>query len=586
MITNIRFTNFKALSEFSISLNDFNILTGPNNNGKSTIIDGLRLLHRGYRFASRQTPKFLVNPFGKNAWGFIIPANSFDLNLGILQTDLDNASPSIIKFGFGNRKSLTLMFHPDHPAYLFFDTQNKIPRKATEFREEFPLSISIIPTLGPLEIDEELVGADYLKSVYGGRRSPRMFRSYWMYNLDKFDEFKQLVESTWPGMSVSYPEQLDRFDKKLTMFCEEERLPREVCWAGFGFQIWLQLLTHIINSKGADLIVVDEPEIYLHPDLQHKILDILRLYGANILIATHSVEIINSVDPSDVVLIDKKNKSAKRITDLSGLQSVSNILGSGQNIELTRLARGKKILFVEGKDMKLLSKLAKICKHEKLFLDSQITVIPIEGFSQHDKIIHTNWAFTQILGEELKIAVLLDRDYRADEDIEIVLNKLQKEVNYAHILKKKELENYFLIPTAISKAIDSRFEERIKSGSLAEKPEIDIVKILLELTDGLRSDILGQIIAHKYKMLQSQGKDVSTIFSRLSDEFEASWKDLDYRLNKASGKYLFTVLNEYLQKNYKISITYSLVSNHISHKDVDEDMISFFNGLEGFKNQL
>jgi len=583
MLTSIRFQNFKALEDFSISLKEFNILTGPNNNGKSTIIDGLRLLQRAYRYVSRTTPKFINNPFGNNSWGYEIPSNSFQLNLGILQTNFNTSDPSIIKFNMGLGKVLTLIFHTDYPVYLLFDTNNRIPKTATEFRKEFPLNISIIPTLGPFEIEENLLDETYVKTTYGTRRSPRMFRSFWFYNDEKFDEFKSLVEKTWAGMSISRPEKKDHFGKELIMFCEEERLTREICWSGFGFQIWLQLLTHIVNFKNADLIIVDEPEIYLHPDLQHKILDLLKEYDSNVLIATHSVEIINAVDPSSVILIDKKNKSAKRITDLAGLQNVANILGSGQNIELTRLARGKKILFVEGKDLKLLSKLSKICKSDFLFVDSIITIIAIEGFSQHDKIIHTNWAFTQILGEELKIAVLLDRDYRAEEEVELVLNKLKSEVSYAHILKKKELENYFLIPSALFKAIDSRLDDRVKSDIAVVKPSFDINSLLMELTDEFKSDILGQIVANRMKTLQKQGKDVSTIFSSLNSEFETNWKSLDYRLNIIPGKKFFSFLNDHLQQKYKISITYYQVANFINHSEIDNDLLSFFNELETFK---
>jgi hypothetical protein len=173
-----------------------------------------------------------------------------------------------------------------------------------------------------------------------------MFRSYWFYNPEYFLEFKAQVEKTWKGMSISFPERRSTFSKDIVMFCEEERMPREICWAGFGFQIWLQLLTHIINSKEANLIIVDEPEVYLHPDLQHKILDLLKVKQAKVVLATHSVEIINSIEPSEVLLIDKRNKTSKRITDLEGLQAISNILGSGQNIQLTRLARGEKKYFL------------------------------------------------------------------------------------------------------------------------------------------------------------------------------------------------------------------------------------------------
>ncbi len=37
-ISSIRFFNFKALSDYSLSLQGMNILVGPNNSGKSTIM--------------------------------------------------------------------------------------------------------------------------------------------------------------------------------------------------------------------------------------------------------------------------------------------------------------------------------------------------------------------------------------------------------------------------------------------------------------------------------------------------------------------------------------------------------------------
>jgi len=249
MITSIHFKNFKALDDFTIHVKDFNVLTGPNNNGKSTILDGIRVLQAAYRYSSRYNPKLLNLPFGlSDAWGYVIPESSIPITLANIQTNFNTEEPSLIKFRLTQNQSLTLLFHPEYPIYLFFDTPRKIPRTAKDFRNEFPLSISIVPTLGPFETDEELLDEDYVSRWYGSRRSPRMFRSYWFYNPENFNEFKQLVENTWEGTSISSPERKNPFSKELIMFCYEGRMPREICWAGFGFQIWLQLLTHIVTA--------------------------------------------------------------------------------------------------------------------------------------------------------------------------------------------------------------------------------------------------------------------------------------------------------------------------------------------------
>ena len=70
MITSIHFENFKAFVNYSISLKNFNILTGPNNNGKSTILDALRLLRGAYGYSSRFNPTYYEFPDGHEGYGY------------------------------------------------------------------------------------------------------------------------------------------------------------------------------------------------------------------------------------------------------------------------------------------------------------------------------------------------------------------------------------------------------------------------------------------------------------------------------------------------------------------------------------
>lgn len=59
-ITSIQFKNYKSFNHFSIALSSFNILVGPNNAGKSTIIGSLKILAEGIRRAKAKLPKSII----------------------------------------------------------------------------------------------------------------------------------------------------------------------------------------------------------------------------------------------------------------------------------------------------------------------------------------------------------------------------------------------------------------------------------------------------------------------------------------------------------------------------------------------
>ena len=115
-----------------------------------------------------------------------------------------------------------------------------------------------------------------------------------------------------------------------------------------------------LRAKGSSLVVVDEPEIYLHPDAQRQLLGIIRDIGAPAIIATHFSEIMAEAEPSDIVLIDKSKHSGERLKDVTSAQRSLDLVGSAQNITLTALARSRRVLFAEGDyDFKVLRRFAR-----------------------------------------------------------------------------------------------------------------------------------------------------------------------------------------------------------------------------------
>ena len=62
----------------------------------------------------------------------------------------------------------------------------------------------------------------------------------------------------------------------------------------------------MLNPENS-IILIDEPELSLHPKWQQRIVDVYRKIGENnqIIIATHSPHILGSVKKENIILLDK-----------------------------------------------------------------------------------------------------------------------------------------------------------------------------------------------------------------------------------------------------------------------------------------
>ncbi len=110
-IRRMEFSNFKALKSYSLSLQEVNILVGPNNSGKSTIIGALRTLDAAVRAAlSRAPTRIFIGD--KMVVGYRIPDESVPISLENVQTDY-NGAESRVTFYLSNGNSLVLIFPDD-----------------------------------------------------------------------------------------------------------------------------------------------------------------------------------------------------------------------------------------------------------------------------------------------------------------------------------------------------------------------------------------------------------------------------------------------------------------------------------------
>ena len=532
-----------------------------------------------HAFASRRAPQ-RINVNDETVVGYEIPTSQIPISLTNIHSDYQSDQETSVVFKLDNGNELRLEFYNNSRCILTADAKQGTTN-TQQFKRNFPNTIYSFPTLGPLEEEEGLLTDEYVRQSMGTRRAHRMFRNIWYRWSTEFPIFQRLVEQTWEGMTVSRPELDMSYPPRLSMFCKEGRVDRELCWAGFGFQVWLQILTHIVNSANASVLVVDEPEIYLHPDLQHKLFQLLKATGQQIILATHSAEIVNEAEHDEVLLINKSKKSANRVTDIDGLQEALFSIGAAQNIHLARLSRGRKILFLEGNDLRLLKRFALRFGFTDFANDVNITVVPIGGFSQRQRIQHAAWTFEKVLKAEIAISALLDRDYRSHEEILELVTEARKTVPHFHILAGKEIENYLLVSPAIESAIADRLKERASKKTTVS---VKIVgQMLAAIADEMKSSVLSQYISNKMRYFHNRtSKDPATVAEEAISLLDQAWQDASSRLMVVPGKQMLAALNSQLQEEFGISITAAQIIRNLAPDEIAEDLRDILQNLNDF----
>lgn len=122
MFTAVKFRNFKSLRDFSIRLKMINVLVGPNNAGKSTILDAFRIMMAAHNFASRRNPTG-IQIGDKIELGYDIPISQIPISLANIHSDYLTNRETSVEFIIDNGNKLKLSFYENSRCILSFDTQ-------------------------------------------------------------------------------------------------------------------------------------------------------------------------------------------------------------------------------------------------------------------------------------------------------------------------------------------------------------------------------------------------------------------------------------------------------------------------------
>jgi putative ATP-dependent endonuclease of the OLD family len=349
IISEVQIVNYKSISSERFELSEYTPLVGYNNAGKSNILSAIKWLLRrsslsvdafhqpGNPVAMEGTIQGidqnllqLLPANHRNSIGPYIlneelkirrvqnqPGDSTTLiRLFVLNPNAADPNDPWVANPAGIDNALTALFpEPIHIGAMENAEEDVSKSKAgTTIGKLLGEIIEPIEDVYGQNVRNILDGLKVLLDAEGAKRAPE---------LTQFDQaVNQKIDAFFPGVNIKLhiptPELKEIFSKGTIKVYEEHILNgRDISSLGRGAQrsIQMSLIRHLAdlkrnaqNAHTTTLLLLDEPELYLHPQAIEIIRDSLKVLatqGYQVIFSTHSAQMITHEDVANTILVRK-----------------------------------------------------------------------------------------------------------------------------------------------------------------------------------------------------------------------------------------------------------------------------------------
>jgi hypothetical protein len=364
VIRQVTIERFKRFERVQFSLPGHVVLAGPNNTGKTTILQaiaawGLALdRFRERNDIQRHGGYYPKVPIARQAFS-AVPLRQFDLLWP--QRDYKGTATVTIRT---DHWTLPMEFHADSTEQIYVRPPAAVEPAMIKAAQ---LPMAFVPPMTGLTTDEPVYTRARIDYILGQARPGEVLRNL-LLEASSGPAWKPLRDSIQrlfgyvlqPPNAVG-PSILAEYQPKAGA------ASLDIASAGSGFQQVLMLLT-FLYARPASILLLDEPDAHLHVILQDAIYGELRAVAARqksqLVMATHSEVVIDAVDPSDLfVVLDQP----RPLADSQEKARLIKSLGSLSNEDVVRAIDAPGILYVEDyTDLEILRQWASVLDHAAL----------------------------------------------------------------------------------------------------------------------------------------------------------------------------------------------------------------------------
>jgi hypothetical protein len=281
----------------------------------------------------------------------------------------------------------------------------------------------------------------------------------------RFEQFNLLVNQVFPSIHrVSVRPRVGNFEIIIWNAdapTDRDDLAIELAESGTGVGQVLAMLYVIVTSESPRTIIIDEPNIFLHPGAIRKLIEIMRAdpIGHQYIITTHSPDIIRATDAEHVYLVEREQEQsyihAANSGGMTGFRRTLLEVGA----RLSDIFGADNIVWVEGSTEE--ECFPKIIQARSVERPAGLAVISVRATGDFEGRRASAVAIWEVYHRlsttgtlmPTTLAISLDKEDRSATDI-----KRAKEVSgkLMHFLPRRCYENYLIHPSAITAVLNAQ----------------------------------------------------------------------------------------------------------------------------------